>query len=724
MADRALISRFTPSRTPAEVLEQILVQRQDLIADAVERISDSALEGGTHHLLFVGPRGIGKTHLISLINHRVQQSQPLQDKLRSAWLNEDETATTFLELLLRIHRALSTGYPQEFPKEQIDAIYDLSQGEAERQLKQRILDGLGKHKLLILVENLDRLFSDLGLEGQQHFRAFLQENPVSIIVATSQQLVEGIADRKSPFFGFFQIEHLAPLSLVESRELLKQIGTYHEDQELVEFLETPEGRSRLEAIYHLSGGNHRVYIVLSEFISRESLDELVTAFEKMLDELTPYYQEKLRSLSAQQRKLVEFLCRCERPTPVKEIARQLFISEQTASRQLKELRDRGYVVSNPSGSKSLYELSEPLLRLCVEVKENNREPIRLIVRFLREWYTTSQLESVFDRRSCSVRAWEYVRAALSMQDSRPSQSLASSSELNSIRQNVSDASRMLIDEFQKDSTTFFGLFETCATEEERTFARGVLLQLKQLEMLESASIDEKVGALVAQGVFSGYLGNFVQAKAYLAKAVEISDAAAELKWISLIFYARTLGETHDYSLAIENLDRAISMRPHGLGQGIRCYRAELLVRVNKWEQACKEAADLLSQAATSLTEPMVGFIDAILQSTSEDLWRSRLERFVSLFEQAEHLEWLADSLVRSMKHLKLTGDLLQAWKQAWEEVIGDKSELQVARRIFATGIDYLATKDPQVLGELVSEERRILIDALELDKEKSPNQEL
>ena len=45
-------------------------------------------------------------------------------------------------------------------------------------------------------------------------------------------------------------------------------------------------------------------------------------------------------LSLQQRKIIEFLCTCRQPVPVKEIARRLFISPQTAAGQLGDLREK------------------------------------------------------------------------------------------------------------------------------------------------------------------------------------------------------------------------------------------------------------------------------------------------------------------------------------------------------------------------------------------------
>lgn len=411
--DRKTIWVFTPSRTDPKDLEFILVQRQKLLQDAVERVKESALTAHKHHLLFVGPRGCGKTHLVTLVVSRLSEDDELTDRLRIAWLNEDESCTTLLEFLVKIHAALEKRYPEEFSGETLTAAYDMKQDAALEFVSSHLLSALGSRTLLVVTENLDAIFEGLSDAGQKQLRSFIQENPKLSIVATAQRLVEDLSNRTSPFFGFFQTEHLKPLNVEQATELLKNISSLQEKRDVVEFLATSRGRSRVRAIHHLSGGNHRIYIVLSQFITRDTVDALLEPFMKMVDELTPYYQERIRWLPPMQRKIVEYLCVCEGTVPVKEIAKRLFATPQTISSQLQDLREKGYVEANLRGRESLYEISEPLMRICVEVKDNQRhQPLRLLVDFLRVWYEDHELKNRLGKMEPASAARAYLESAI------------------------------------------------------------------------------------------------------------------------------------------------------------------------------------------------------------------------------------------------------------------------------------------------------------------------
>ncbi len=415
------LSRYTPSMLPHETLEAILVQRHELIDRLVDNVKTSALTGNKHYNLLIGPRGIGKTHMVSLVYHRVSKLEELTGQLAIAWLHEEEWGVaSFLDLLLCILRALYEEYKDKDLEARCTALRKQSMEEAEAQAKSILLEWLDKRTLLILAENLDEIFNGLRDDGEQKLRAYIQNNPVFTIVATSQSLFNGVSVRESPFYGFFEIQYLSEFSFDDALSLLTNIATYREDKDLAKYTQTPEGRSRLRAVQHLAGGNPRVYIIFSQFLTCESLDQLVDPLMKTLDDLTPYYQARMSYLTPQQRKVIEFLCEKRGAVSVSEIAQANFIPHPSASGQLKRLKELGYVRSHERGRESYYELREPLMRIALEVKHMRGETIKLLVEFLKLWYSRNELTrrlELLGRDATAER--KYLTQALDALDREP-----------------------------------------------------------------------------------------------------------------------------------------------------------------------------------------------------------------------------------------------------------------------------------------------------------------
>ena len=391
------LSHFTPSMMPPETLEAMLVQREPVLSRCLDNVLDSLRSGSSHHTLFVGPRGIGKTHLISLLHHRLSKTPEAQDKALIAWMREEEWGvTSFFELVLRILRTLDASYPALDIEARTEPIYDLPLAQAEKEAESLLLEVLADKRLVVLLENLDDLFEQLGDQGQKAWRAFIQNHGNMVLVCSTPSLFAGVSLQKSAFYGFFDIEPLTELDFEDVVLLLGHIATERGDAELADFIDTPEGRARIRAVHHLAEGNPRIYIIFAQFLSRDALDELVEAFMHTLDELTPYYQARMKELSGQQRKIVEYLVNYRGAAPVKQIAKSCFITHQTCSGQLKLLKQKRYVRSIEQGRESYYELCEPLMRLCMEVKKQRGEPVSLLVEMLRIWYTEEQLKALLD----------------------------------------------------------------------------------------------------------------------------------------------------------------------------------------------------------------------------------------------------------------------------------------------------------------------------------------
>ena len=397
-------SRYSPGNMDRKSLEAVFVGRDDVMDDVLTRVTASIRGLQKHYLLLVGPRGSGKTHLLALAYHRLMASFEADgagDRVVIAVLKEEEWGVaSYLDFTVRILRALSEDAPElragiaevhdTFGKDPVDA-----EALAASLLRRH---SAGK-TLLILCENLMDLFHGLGDEGQKRWRASIQEDGNWAIVATTPQLFAAVTLQDNPFYGFFTIRALEKIDLEAGIDLLAKKAAYDDKPDLAAFLRTPLGRARARAIHHLADGNHRAYVVLFDFLDKESLEDLVGPFMRMVDDLTPYYEGRMRQIPPSQRKIIEFLCLDGTPATVKAIATSCLMSQQTAAKQIGELATAGFVSRNRSGRNTFCELSEPLMRICVEVKDNKTQHFRLFVEFLRHWFTSRELE----RRRAALR---------------------------------------------------------------------------------------------------------------------------------------------------------------------------------------------------------------------------------------------------------------------------------------------------------------------------------
>jgi tetratricopeptide (TPR) repeat protein len=403
-------STFSPAGMPAELLEKTFVQREKLADRLTALFAESANADSKHHVLLVGPRGIGKSHLASLVYHRLLHKPELIDKLAIAYMREDEWGiASYLDLVLRILRELGvpTNELQSFPTE-------VAEDRAGRMLHATV----GGKTLLVILENLDAILQSLGEEGQRKWRAFMQNSGFWSLLATTPSLSRDISDHGSPFYGFFEIRPLEGLSVDDAVSLLRRLAEYQGRSDIAQYISSPAGRARVRAVQHLANGNHRIFVIFYEFLTHGQETEIVDPVLKTIDFLTPYYQSQMRELSPQQRKLVEFLCRVKSAATVKKIASSCFVSHQTAAAQLKQLLESRYLRVTRVGREAYYELNEPLLRICVETKGHSGEPIRLLVEFLRYWFARRELEQRLTAMESHVPERVYFVAALGEYDNR------------------------------------------------------------------------------------------------------------------------------------------------------------------------------------------------------------------------------------------------------------------------------------------------------------------
>ena len=739
--EELFLSRFTPSQMDHQTLERIFVQREEFLGRRLEQIREGLLTPARHYLLLIGPRGIGKTHLVSLVYHRVKEMEDLRARVCLAWLREEEWgATTFLTFLIRVLRAISRESANPELEARLRGLFDHDPSTAERLARELLLETLGDRVLLLLLENLDELFRQMGEEGQRRLRAFLQETACATILATAQSLSDDVRLQTAPFYGFFTQYHLEELTLEETSDLLVRIAEAQGKPDLMEYIHSPEGQARLRALRHLAGGNHRVYVIFSQFLTRQSLDELTVPFLRMVDDLTPYYQDRMRVLSPQQRQIVELLCERRGALPVKEIARWCFITPQVAASQLKELREKLYVVATPIGRESFYELREPLMRLTVDTKARGEGPIRLLVDFLRVWYTPPEIRDRLASR-CSPLERPYLSYALgfSVLDSDP-EIRALQSECRRLWQEKDHnsalplAERLVARRGRDYDWQILGVLLGSLGHLEEALAalnRAIALNVNDakswynhafcltilsrcdeaLTSYERSSEIDKQEPLVEVG--RGYclcsLGRFEEAVSTFDRALTLSPDNPSI-WYNRGIALIGMGRNKE---AIASYDRALSIDQYDSDSWNN--RGNALAGLNDY----KEASHSYDRALELSPDDSVIWANRVasqlmLLLTVESSSTAQRNAIIALVQAAEQRGWLdllgqrVVQLIPELFSVGLSEGTVRTWVTLWQEAGAGKPDLELPLRLMEAAIRWRERQDPRILLTLPAEERAVL----------------
>jgi tetratricopeptide (TPR) repeat protein len=426
---------------------------------------------------------------------------------------------------------------------------------------------------------------------------------------------------------------------------------------VVSFLNTPQGRGRMRAIYEFTGGNHRLLVVFYEFLTSDSVAKLSYLFIQALDPLKPFYQEQMRSLSAQQQKIIQFLSLQRRPCTVKEIARACLAAPNTISSQLKDLLDKNFVDRIGQGRESYYEIAEALFRICYEAElEHEGAPVRLFVDFLGNLYAGEELR--FRYRGFSLLA------------NRPGADghIPFAEEAEAMYRKALELEPGNASAWARLSL----ILETLGRIDDAAAA------FQEAERLGA----DRVNLLNSRGKARQKRGEYMPAISDYEEALQ-ADPQAVVPHFKIVSALLALGRIED---ALGRLSSAIVEADRESKTPCSSYVTRLFLEscLSLFEHAPTASFDRYLTAALDI----IGSDDpAYMQRFEESL---PLTIFALLKDQENISE------VRFSRILK-----------SFENVIGKRMEASVAVRFLKTGIEHFKNKDKKALLRLTKEERRV-----------------
>ncbi|MCK9299404.1 MAG: ATP-binding protein, partial [Methanoculleus sp.] len=179
----------SPGALDNETLQYLLVGREDLLGEMLEELDRASRSGTPRFFLLTGSHGAGKSHLLSLLYHRVQGE--LSERVIPVRLAEEEysifrASDFFLRVLEEMGIDTSTiAALDDDPLVRDVAVDTLTEAAAGRQIA-------------IFADNVHELFTQMDSSETQALRSIFQRTDLFSVIASAPSLFPGVADHDEP----------------------------------------------------------------------------------------------------------------------------------------------------------------------------------------------------------------------------------------------------------------------------------------------------------------------------------------------------------------------------------------------------------------------------------------------------------------------------------------------------------------------------------------------
>jgi len=377
----------------SEIKDNFLV-RQIPYRIIMENIGRSYGKTSTQHYLLVGRRGSGKSTLLK----RLQVEIEADSKLRELYfvINPAEEQANMYRLYDLLEEVI-----RELEYNGIDV------GEYEfheethaftRQLFSMIhaaVERTGK-KLILLLDNMDRIFDNVGEDAHLLREDLLNYSGDIKIIGASTRVTEHFWRYDKPFYEFFRIMKLDPLTSEEMRALLLHWSKKMNLPQIEEFVMNKPGQ--LETIRILTDGLPRTLQFFVNILLTRAPETGYEYLRLIMDQMTPLYQERLNALPPAQRKIVLQMAFIWEAAGAGDIAATTRMENNVVSAQLKQLAGKGIVEKLDTGGRNhLYRLAERFFNLWLIFTQGSpreKRKAKYLTIFLENFYGVVEIENL------------------------------------------------------------------------------------------------------------------------------------------------------------------------------------------------------------------------------------------------------------------------------------------------------------------------------------------
>jgi tetratricopeptide (TPR) repeat protein len=325
----AMLSAFNPHEFSEATVRTIATGREEDLKEVLAAIRSNLESETMQHLIVSAPRGYGKSFMMRHVQIEAQriareENLPIVVALMPEEMPHVREPETLLRELARTVAGGAGATAELTWHEDEDAAWD----DAVDALKTAIEEKAGARGLCIaLVENFDlllrRAFSKEAQESR--LRALLSEQGGRLMLIAAS--ASGAFDRNygNRFFQAFKEIPLAPWSVDECLEFFDR-----QRKDAGKLPLAPAAAARARAVATFIGGTPRLATLLGDALLAEDVLGAAELLQRLVDELTPYYKERIDALPGRAQKLLDALLRGGEPATQSEIARRVNARSQSA----------------------------------------------------------------------------------------------------------------------------------------------------------------------------------------------------------------------------------------------------------------------------------------------------------------------------------------------------------------------------------------------------------
>lgn len=382
-----------------EIKQNFVVRIKEFELIRSDLFDDEMIES-VQHFLILGRRGSGKSTLLKRIECEVSENEILKKKYISINFAEEQASIHRLfDLLEEIIKALKCNGFDNLPDTDLMDIPD-DYSEYSRKLFQIIQNALHPRskKLLLLIDNIDKIF--LGIkEDAKLLREILLNFDDIKIIGGSTRMSEHFWQYDLPFYQFFRILRLEALSSDEIKNLLNNWSQRLQIKELEDFVKTKPGQ--LEAIRILTDGLPRTLQFFVDLLINRPQQNGYAYIQKIMDMVTPLYQERLNNLLPIEQKIVLKLAFIWEAASIRDLVKPTKIESKLLSANLKKLSDNKIVDTIATSKKNhLYRLSERFFNMWLIVTQGNpmeKRKARWLTIFIENFYDKNEIKQIVQK---------------------------------------------------------------------------------------------------------------------------------------------------------------------------------------------------------------------------------------------------------------------------------------------------------------------------------------